>query len=140
MFEVDPASLTNDLKDRRVTCARKMLSEYKDSDPRRLAEIINGDETWTRYDDPLTKERNMVWVVKEVEKHSWERRPKSGPQGMRLLDNNARRHKTKLVNSELDRIRVVELDHPPYSPDLAPCDFWLFAKLKKDLAGRDFDT
>jgi hypothetical protein len=21
--------------------------------------------------------------------------------------------------------------HPPYSPDLAPCDFWLFPKLKK---------
>ena len=20
--------------------------------------------------------------------------------------------------------------HPPYSPDLAPCDFWLFPKLK----------
>ena len=20
--------------------------------------------------------------------------------------------------------------HPPYSPDLAPCDFWLFLKLK----------
>ena len=45
-----------------------------------------------------------------------------------------------LVKSELDRMRVVELDHPPYSPDLAPCDFWLFAKLKKDLAGRHFDS
>ncbi|EFN61003.1 hypothetical protein EAG_12198, partial [Camponotus floridanus] len=22
------------------------------------------------------------------------------------------------------------LDHPPYSPDLAPCDFFLFSKLK----------
>ena len=23
--------------------------------------------------------------------------------------------------------------HPPYSPDLAPCDFWLFPKLKEKL-------
>ena len=23
---------------------------------------------------------------------------------------------------------------PPYSPDLAPCDFWLFPKLKNQLA------
>ena len=22
------------------------------------------------------------------------------------------------------------LPHPPYSPDLAPCDFWLFPKLR----------
>ena len=24
---------------------------------------------------------------------------------------------------------------PPYSPDLAPCDFWLFPKLKEKLRG-----
>ena len=25
--------------------------------------------------------------------------------------------------------------HPPYSPELAPCDFWLFPKLKEKLRG-----
>jgi hypothetical protein len=25
---------------------------------------------------------------------------------------------------------ILKLDHPPYSPDLALCDFWLFPKLK----------
>ena len=25
--------------------------------------------------------------------------------------------------------------HPPYSPDFAPCDFWLFPKLKEKLRG-----
>ena len=29
---------------------------------------------------------------------------------------------------------------PPYSPDLAPCDFWLFPKLKRPLRGHRFDT
>ncbi|XP_055326361.1 protein GVQW3-like [Sitodiplosis mosellana] len=29
---------------------------------------------------------------------------------------------------------------PPYSPDLAPCDFWLFSKLKRPLRGHCFDT
>jgi hypothetical protein len=24
------------------------------------------------------------------------------------------------------------VDHPRFSPDLAPCDFWLFPKLKKN--------
>ena len=27
-----------------------------------------------------------------------------------------------------------------YSPDLAPCDFWLFPKLKRQLRGHRFDT
>ena len=27
---------------------------------------------------------------------------------------------------------------PPYSPDLAPCDFWLFVKLKRPLWGNRF--
>jgi histone-lysine N-methyltransferase SETMAR len=30
-------------------------------------------------------------------------------------------------------------DHPPYSPDLAPSDFYLFLHLKKHLAGRKYD-
>jgi len=29
---------------------------------------------------------------------------------------------------------------PPYSPDLAPADFFLFPKLKSTLKGRRFDT
>ena len=28
---------------------------------------------------------------------------------------------------------------PPYSPDLAPCDFWPFPKLKRPLRGHRFD-
>jgi hypothetical protein len=30
--------------------------------------------------------------------------------------------------------------HPPYSLDLAPCDFALFRKLKMKLKGRRFET
>jgi hypothetical protein len=30
------------------------------------------------------------------------------------------------------------MDQPPYSPDLAPCDFWLFPKLKNALKGQKF--
>jgi transposase len=30
------------------------------------------------------------------------------------------------------------LEHPPYSPDLAPCDFYLFSKIKSVLKGTHF--
>ncbi|KAE9521254.1 hypothetical protein AGLY_018346 [Aphis glycines] len=32
------------------------------------------------------------------------------------------------------------LQHPPYSPDLAPCDFWLFPKLKSALKDTHFES
>ena len=55
-----------------------------------------------------------------VEKHCWERRPKSGLQGIRLLHDHGWLHKTKLVKSELERMRIVVLKHPPCLPDHAP--------------------
>jgi transposase len=30
------------------------------------------------------------------------------------------------------------MDHPLYSPDFAPIDFWLFPKLKSVLKGKNF--
>ena len=42
----------------------------------------------------------------------------------------------------MDTIRQLRWDvlpHPPYSPDLAPSDYYLFARLKHDLAGRHFE-
>jgi hypothetical protein len=32
------------------------------------------------------------------------------------------------------------IPHPPYSPGLAPCDFFLFPKMKLKLKGCQFDT
>jgi hypothetical protein len=34
---------------------------------------------------------------------------------------------------------VTVLNHPPYSPDLAPADYLLFPKVKSHLKGRLFD-
>jgi hypothetical protein len=28
---------------------------------------------------------------------------------------------------------ITKMDHPPYSPDLVPRDFWLFPKQKKKM-------
>jgi len=29
--------------------------------------------------------------------------------------------------------------HPPYSPDLTPCDFWLFPEVKMTMKGKCFE-
>ena len=39
-------------------------------------------------------------------------------------------HNSILVTDYLTKIGTKTVPHPPYSPDLAPCDFWLFPKLR----------
>ena len=40
----------------------------------------------------------------------------------------------------LAKHRITVLEHPPYSPDLTPCDFFLFPKVKSALKGTRFET
>ena len=45
-----------------------------------------------------------------------------------------------LLKQDLKELKVVQLSHPPYSPDLSPCDFFLFPLLKKPLSGRHYES
>ena len=65
-------------------------------------------------------------------------RPKMGLKGMRLHWDNARPHFSKLTRAAIDGLGLSVLPHPPYSPDLAPSDFFLFGYLKEKLKGKHF--
>ena len=56
------------------------------------------------------------------------RRPRTGVLGIKLLHDNALAHKHTTVQEYLKESGLDVLDHPPYSPDLAPCDFWLYPR------------
>ena len=60
-------------------------------------------------------------------------RPTSGLKNVKLLHDNPRPHVHKNVKKFLTERGITLIQHPPYSPDLAPCDFWLFDKLKSSL-------
>ena len=66
------------------------------------------------------------------------KRPKLQQGGWRLLHDNAPVHTAHLVAQFIQRNNIDVLPHPPYSPDLAPCDFWLFPTMKSPLRGRRF--
>ena len=56
-----------------------------------------------------------------------------------LHHDNAPAHASQLVQQFLAKHRIVQVCQPPYSPDLAPCDFFLFPKVKFALKGSRFD-
>ena len=45
-----------------------------------------------------------------------------------------------LVLEILGKHKTVNMSQPPYSPDLAPADFFLFSKLKTAMKGKRFAT
>ncbi|GFW41658.1 mariner Mos1 transposase [Trichonephila clavipes] len=55
-----------------------------------------------------------------------------------LLHDNASVHRSQLVKQFHAKIRTGMLPHSPYSPDLAPCNFYLFPSTNKHLQGRRF--
>ena len=44
--------------------------------------------------------------------------------------DNAPVHNSIIVTDYLTKMSINTVPHPPYSPDLAPCDFCLFPKLR----------
>ena len=56
---------------------------------------------------------------------------------MLLHQDNAPAHTARLTQEFLNQNRVRQLRHPPYSPDLAPCDFLVLPQVKRLL--KEFD-
>jgi len=54
------------------------------------------------------------------------------------MHDNAPAHRALATQKKLAYLRFHRLDHPPYSPDLAPSDYHLFPGLKNQLKGRHF--
>jgi hypothetical protein len=57
-----------------------------------------------------------------------------------LHHNNAPSHTFFFTREFLTKNNMTVIPHPPYSPDLAPCDFSLFLQLKINLKDCHFDT
>ncbi|GFR87673.1 transposase [Elysia marginata] len=158
--------------------------------PKRLSDIVTGDETWFPSFIISPKRFNRMWVdgqgdrpvvlrpgfqsrkrmftvffnyngplvvdvlpqdttmtatyyvqnvLSQVKSAINEQRPKVSTSKTLLLHENAGPTKARATTQSLWELRIQVLPHPAYSPELAPCDFWLFPILKDRLAGRNFD-
>ena len=57
-----------------------------------------------------------------------------------LHHDNAPSHSALVIRDHFAKNFTHIVPQPPYPPDLAPCDFWLFNKMKRPLRGHRFDT
>jgi len=68
------------------------------------------------------------------------KRPHLAKKKVLFHHDNAPAHTSAVATAKLVELHYELLPHPPYSPDLAPCDFFLFPNLKKSLAGQKFES
>ena len=76
--------------------------------------------------------RRLLRSVREKRRELWQ------DNAWLLHQDNAPVHNALSIRQFLVKRNVTVLDHPPYSPDLAPCDFFLFPKLKEVIKGVRF--
>src|SRR5215813_13513320 len=60
--------------------------------------------------------------------------------GVLILHDNASEHMSAKSQAAIRQCGFQQLNHPPYSPDLAPSDYFLFRVMKKILRGKRFSS
>ena len=95
---------------------------------------------WVPTKQTVNKEY-YVEVLREFRKRFLGKRPALLKSGQwHFHQNNAPVHNSILVTDYLTQMGIKTVLHPPYCPDLAPCNFWLFPKLKENLRGCRYET
>lgn len=73
-------------------------------------------------------------------KLAYRRKRRTSPiRNIILLHDNARLHTAAQTRQKIEDLFWNTLEHPPYSPDLSPCDYHLFGPLKEALGKQRFD-
>lgn len=79
-------------------------------------------------------------VLRKLRAALIKKRPGKLHGGIFFHHDNAPAHSAHVTRAVLREFRWEVLPHPPYSPDLAPSDFFLFPKLKESLKGTRFHS
>ncbi len=112
---------------------KTMLTVFFDCKGVILAEYLKPGET--------IKSETYVQTLARLKECIRHKRPELWKDRSFLLHHdNASPHTSDFTLRKLQEWKVQTLDHPPNLPDLAPCNFALFPKLKSTLRGRKFDN
>jgi hypothetical protein len=91
---------------------------------------------------PMRQKYNLQFftetVLSSIEKKLAECRPKLRTTPAHLHVGNAKPHTSKMSIEKIEELCFILVPQRPYSPDRAPCDFFLFGYLKQHLEGKHF--
>ena len=105
-----PKNLNMQDRQQRVESSQELLEVYNANPEDFHTRLVTGDETWLHHWDPDTKK-------------------------VLLLHDNAPVHKSRVAQAAIPECKFKQLNHLPYSLDLAPSDYY---NLKSHLRGTRF--
>lgn len=79
---------------------------------------------------------NYAWQLQQV-MYEWEKQGRNISE-LQIHDDNARIHNAAYIRNFYAEKGLKRMEHPRYSPDLAPNDFWLIRKVKRAMSGKKF--
>lgn len=79
-------------------------------------------------------------LLDQLNKEIKTKRPHLAKKKILFHHDNAPAHSSAIATAKLVELRYEVLPHPPYSPDLAPSDYYLFPNMKIWLGGQRFST
>ena len=150
LINSDPAVL-----DALVTCdenwiycydpeTKRQSSQWKHAGSPRPNKARQSKSTHKTFDDPFfltVNKEYYVEVLREFRKRFCRKRPALFKSGQwHFHQDNTPVHNSILVTDYLTKMGSKTVPQSPYSPDLAPCDFCLFPKLKENLRGSRYET
>ncbi|KFD56292.1 hypothetical protein M513_02747 [Trichuris suis] len=114
------------------TARKVMATIFWDLDGVILTDFLEGERTVTAsyYKAVLRKLKTALARKRRRKLHL----------GVLFHHDNAPAHSSRTVRTVLREFRWEVIPHPPYSPDVAPSDFFLFSKLKEHLKGTLFES
>ncbi|KAA6395731.1 MAG: hypothetical protein EZS28_008743 [Streblomastix strix] len=139
----------------RVLFAKEKLKSVKVLDADGFKKFATGDETWLYFDN----DQDAQWIKRREPRPERYRKLIGAPQvmltvffsGERILSAHQLPQKSNMnaevfINDILIPLETKKnsifnrIKHPPYSPDLSPCDYYLFGVLKSKLKGMHFTS
>jgi len=92
---------------------------------------------------PVDQKYNSIYFVKLLQKLRDNLKATRGFKRIKIFYlhlDNAKVHRSQYTTEQAEELGFKMLPHPPYSPDLAPSDFFLFGYIKTQLKGSNFKT
>ncbi|CAF4066863.1 unnamed protein product, partial [Rotaria magnacalcarata] len=113
-----PKDLTDPQRAERVRLSKHNLGKFQQG-IWHLCDVITGDESWFRHKQIDRKISSKAWV--------------GGGDAPPTVVRGNRPHAHQDVSDYLESEGLTIIPHPANSPDLPPCDFWLFDLIKDNL-------
>ncbi|KAA6311066.1 MAG: hypothetical protein EZS28_056198, partial [Streblomastix strix] len=104
--------------------------------------FFGADRIWLIHAMPKKKSVTSITFINDILTPLLQSMRSSNPELNQIYVHfdNASSYNSHATTQFLEENKIIRVAHPPYSPDLSPCDYFLFGYMKRNLQGNTFNT